>query len=103
MWFVKYANSLADYGFVAFHPGKLGTVPMADETQNIVLEHLRHIRGRVDHLSDEMRNMNVRMAAIEGHMASLVTGGVGQNSEIDRLKRRVDRIELRLELTDTPD
>lgn len=50
-----------------------------------------------------MRNMNVRMAAIEGHMASLVTGGVGQNSEIDRLKRRVDRIELRLELTDTPD
>jgi hypothetical protein len=48
---------------------------MTEETSNIVLEHLRHIRGRIDGLNDDMRQVI--------------------------LKKRLERVERRLELTDS--
>lgn len=73
---------------------------MAEDTSNLVLEHLRHIRSQVDTMRHDMSDMKLRLVVIEGHVGSLVVGQAGHNSEIDRLKRRVDRIEQRLELTD---
>jgi len=73
---------------------------MADETTNIVLEHLRHIRARVDGLTDDVRQVILRLGAIERHVAGLHITDVSQNAEIDMLKTRLDRVERRLELTD---
>jgi uncharacterized coiled-coil protein SlyX len=73
---------------------------MAQETDNVVLEHLRHIRSKVDTIEERMGRVELRLAAVEGHLASLVLGEAGQNSEIDRIRRRLDRIERRLELAD---
>ena len=73
---------------------------MADETTNIVLEHLRHIRARVDGLTDDVRQVILRLGAIERHVAGLHISDVSQNAEIDMLKTRLDRVERRLELTD---
>ena len=63
------------------------------ETDNIVLEHLRHIRTTVDALRDDMREMKSRMGILENQYASLST-------RLDRLDACVERIEKRLELAD---
>ena len=44
---------------------------MAEETSNLMLEHLRHIRSRVDGLTDDMRQVVLRLGAMERHLAGL--------------------------------
>ena len=73
---------------------------MTDETTNLVLEMLRHIRSQVDDIRERMTSVERRLSVIEGHIASLVLGQAGHNSEIDRINKRLDRIERRLELAD---
>ncbi len=73
---------------------------MADETNNLVLEHLRHIRARVDGLTDDMRQVILRLGSVERHLGGVHISDVSQNAEIDRIKERLDRVERRLELTD---
>jgi tetrahydromethanopterin S-methyltransferase subunit G len=73
---------------------------MAEETTNLVLEHLRHIRSRVDGLTDDMRQVILRLGAVDRHVAGIHISDVSQNSEIDLIKQRLDRVERRLELTD---
>ena len=71
---------------------------MTDETTNLVLEMLRHIRLQVDDIRERLTSVERRLTVIEGHIASLVLGQSGHNSEIDRINKRLDRIERRLEL-----
>jgi hypothetical protein len=73
---------------------------MTDETTDIVLEHLRHIRARVDALTDDMRQAILRLGAIERHQGGMHISEINQNAEIDQIKRRLERVERRLELTD---
>ena len=63
------------------------------ETDNVVLEHLRHIRGAVDGLRDDMREVKSRLGIIENQYASL-------SNRLDRLDGRVERIERRLDLAE---
>ena len=63
------------------------------ETESLVLEHLRHIRGAVDALRDDMRDVKVRLGTLETQYASL-------SNRIDRLDGRVERIEHRLDLAE---
>lgn len=73
---------------------------MANDPDNLVLEHLRPIRTTVDETRDRLSRVEVRLSAIEGHLGKLVLSEAGQNLEIDKLRTRIDRIERRLELTD---
>jgi hypothetical protein len=73
---------------------------MIEETTSLVLEHLRHIRSRVDGLADDMRQVILRLGAQDRHLVGLQISEVGQNTEIDRIKERLQRIERRLELAD---
>ncbi len=41
------------------------------ETDNIVLEHLRAIRGDIAAIKDDMRGMKAEMTAIRQHMGPL--------------------------------
>jgi predicted nuclease with TOPRIM domain len=63
------------------------------ETESLVLEHLRHIRGAVDALRDDMRDVKVRLGTLETQYASL-------SNRLDRLDGRVERIERRLDLAE---
>lgn len=72
---------------------------MPDEVSNLILEHLRHIRGKVDRVEDNIGLLTVRVGAIEKILSGSYQVEVLQNVELDRLKARVDRIERRLELT----
>ena len=67
---------------------------MADEPENLVLRYLRRIDDKLDRVADDVRELKIRMTAVEENLASL-------NRRFDRLEARVDRIERRLELTET--
>jgi predicted nucleic acid-binding Zn-ribbon protein len=76
---------------------------MADDTSNIVIEHLRHIRGSVDRLADDIRELKHRVTTVEQQMSSLTATEANHYaslaSRMDRIENRLDRIERRLELT----
>ena len=61
------------------------------EVESLVLEHLRHIRGAVDGLREDMREVKNRLGILENQYASL-------SNRMDRLDARSERIEQRLEL-----
>jgi predicted nuclease with TOPRIM domain len=63
------------------------------EAENIVLDHLRHIRGAVDGLRDDMREVKGRLGILESQYANF-------SNRMDRLDARIERIERRLELTE---
>ncbi len=56
------------------------------EVESIVLEHLRHIRGAVDSLREDMVEVKGRLGILENQYANL-------SNRIDRLDGRVLRIE----------
>ena len=57
------------------------------------VEHLRHIRGAVDGIRDDMREAKGRLGILESQYANL-------SNRMDRLDSRIDRIERRLELSE---
>jgi predicted nucleic acid-binding Zn-ribbon protein len=78
---------------------------MPDNMENLVLEHLRHIRGRVDQIADDMSDLKHRRSSLESAMVSVkheVAHGdetdARQQETIDKLVERILRIEKRLEL-----
>jgi hypothetical protein len=74
--------------------------PMAESQSNLVPEHLRHIRSKVDSIDERTGRVQLRLAAVEGHLGGLLLAQAGQNSEIDKIKQRLDHIERRLEPAD---
>jgi|CXWL01.1.fsa_nt_gi predicted nuclease with TOPRIM domain len=73
---------------------------MAKEPDSLVLEHLRAIRETQDRHTQAFTDVQLRLSAIENHMAGFQFSEVRQNSELDRLRARLERIEQRLELAD---
>ena len=57
---------------------------MTDNVDNLIVEHLRHIRGRVDQIAEDMTDIKHRMTSLGTSMA---------------LVQRIERIEKRLELS----
>lgn len=78
---------------------------MTAEIENIVLEHLRHIRGRVDQIADDVSDLKQRMTGLEVSM-SLIKREVSYGDEVDtrqqitldKLLSRIERIERRLSI-----
>lgn len=73
---------------------------MAKEPDSLVLEHLRAIRETQDRHTQAFTDVQLRLSAIENHMVGFQFSEVRQNSELDRLRARLERIEQRLELAD---
>ena len=70
------------------------------ETDNVVLEHLRHIRGAIDGLREDMREVKQRLGILENQYANLEIQYASVSSRLDRMDGRIERIERRLDLTD---
>jgi predicted nucleic acid-binding Zn-ribbon protein len=64
---------------------------MADEPDNIVLQHLRAIREQLDTLNERQLEMMQRLGAVELAIANL-------SIRVDRIDARLDRVERRLGL-----
>jgi hypothetical protein len=74
---------------------------MTADIESLVLEHLRAIRADIAELKREATATNVQLAAMGQQLGALTTAVYGGKSEIDELKRRVERMERRLELGDS--
>ena len=68
---------------------------MAESPKNLILEHLRYIRGAVDGLRDDVLEVKNRLGLVDETCASL-------SRRLDRLDERVGRIERRLDITPVP-
>ena len=80
---------------------------MTDAIENLIIDHLRHIRGRVDRIAEDMSELKLRMSGIETSMTLVkreITAGdetdARQQVSLDRVIERLDRIERRLELVE---
>jgi predicted nucleic acid-binding Zn-ribbon protein len=60
------------------------------ETDSTVLEHLRHIRGTIDDVRDDIRELMQRAGSLENQYANM-------SNRLDRIDVRIER---RLDLTD---
>ena len=78
---------------------------MTDGVENLIVEHLRHIRSRVDRIVEDMSDLKHRMSSLESAMV-LVKREVSSGDEtdarqqlaLDRMMDRLERIERRLDL-----
>ena len=82
---------------------------MAENVENLVLEHLRALRAGQDRIESELRDLKERVSAVETglngvrrDLVALAEADARLQVTIDRLGDRVDRIEKRLELRENP-
>ena len=76
---------------------------MTADVESLVLEHLRAIRADLADLADlkrEVASNTIQLSAMGQQLGVLTTAVYGGKSDLDDLKRRIDRIERRLELSD---
>lgn len=78
---------------------------MTDNVDGVIIEHLRHIRGRADRIAEDMGDIKHRMSSLESAMVLVkreVSAGdetdARQQVSLDRLLDRIEHIERRLEL-----
>lgn len=73
---------------------------MRPATENLVLEHLGAIRGKMDCLSDGMSEVKARLGVLEYQVGGLTAQNASFSNRLDRLDDRLSRIEKRLDLVD---
>lgn len=73
---------------------------MNEKVENLILEHLRAMRGDMSRMSERMDVVSAEILIIRQHMAGLLGSQTLHDAEIAGLKARLDRIEKRLELAD---
>ena len=78
---------------------------MTENVETVILEHLRHIRVRVDRIAEDMGDLKHRSSSLESAMVTVkreVSAGdetdARQQVTLDRLADRLERIERRLDL-----
>jgi hypothetical protein len=73
---------------------------MPDETANLILEHLRHVRARIDSVAEDVADLKSRMSAQEEISGQILVmlGALGRR--FDRSDERLARIERRLDMVE---
>ena len=73
---------------------------MADEAENLVLQHLRAIRGENDKTHRLLFDLTLRVGSLEQKVAFIGTDIARIDTRLDGFEKRLDRIEKRLGLID---
>ena len=78
---------------------------MIDNVERVIIEHLGHIRGRVDRIAEDITDVKLRLSSVESamvHVKREASSGdetdARQQVSLHRLADRIDRIERRLDL-----
>jgi archaellum component FlaC len=73
---------------------------MTENVESLVLEHLKHIRGRLDIITLDIADIKSRVSNLEEMQGQLLgmMGGLGKR--MDRFEERLSRVEKRLDLRD---
>ncbi|OGA43543.1 MAG: hypothetical protein A3G25_19465 [Betaproteobacteria bacterium RIFCSPLOWO2_12_FULL_63_13] len=72
---------------------------MTESTENLILEHLRAIRGDVGQLKDDHVFIKQRLSSLDSQVAQVHVDMAIVHNRIDNLEKRLERIEKRLDLT----
>ena len=75
---------------------------MTNDVENLVLEHLRAIRGTLSDHGARLNRIELRLPAIEQTLGSLYALSGSDRETVNALTRRVERIEERLQLSEYP-
>lgn len=73
---------------------------MTENVENLILEHLRAIRGTLSDHGERLNRIELRLSTIEQTLGSLYALSGSDRETMNALMRRVERIERRLELSD---
>jgi tetrahydromethanopterin S-methyltransferase subunit G len=71
---------------------------MTENVENLILEHLRHIRGRVDQMAEDLGTVKLRLSSLESQVAGLHGDNAIAHQRMDAIERRLERVETRLDL-----
>jgi uncharacterized coiled-coil protein SlyX len=74
---------------------------MTEDTENLVLEHLRHLRGAAGRIEERLGDLTLRMGHVEEGVARIHVQLAEHSIRLDRVGDRLDRIEKRLELRES--
>ena len=74
---------------------------MTADTENLVLEILKRIQADMADVKRELANNSLQIAMLGQQVGALTTAVYSGRSEMEDFKRRLERIERRLELTDS--
>jgi predicted nucleic acid-binding Zn-ribbon protein len=74
---------------------------MTADIENLVLEHLRAIRTDVADIKDRLGRLELGLSTLGQQVGALTTAVYSGRSELDDFRRRIERIEKRLELSDS--
>ena len=70
------------------------------EIENLVLDHLRDMRGQLDRMEHKLEDVIARLGHVERSAADHSVQLAEFNTKLDRLDARVARIEKRLDLVE---
>ena len=77
---------------------------MVDTVQDLTTEMLRRMHSKLDEIQSEMRlrftGVETGLASIDHHLAAFHAVDAARADEIADLRRRLERVERRLELAD---
>jgi predicted nuclease with TOPRIM domain len=73
---------------------------MSSTGDNLVLEHLRHIRMVVDDTRSDVKELRTRVGFVEEGQARLEAQYAHISVRMDRLETRMERLERRVGLAD---
>lgn len=71
---------------------------MTDNVESLILEHLRHIRSKMEVVSLDMSDIKSRVPSLEETQGQLLVMMGGLGKRMDRFDERLGRIEKRLDL-----
>jgi chromosome segregation ATPase len=79
---------------------------MTDNTENLILEHLKRFQAGQDRIERELKEIKSRITTLKSIIATIMqylahmSGSIAeQHVRYDSLLERIERIERRLELT----
>ena len=70
------------------------------DPDNLVLEHLRAIRGDMSRMANRMESLSAEVTSIRLYLLGLVTTHEQDHGDLASIKARLDRVEKRLGLVD---
>lgn len=73
---------------------------MTNETENLILEHLKRFQSQMTRFEDTLDTVRSDMRAMKQHMAAFMASEASQDEEIAAIKVHLERIERRLDLRD---
>ena len=75
---------------------------MAEVTNELLFEVLKQVQQRLDRMDCKLDEVKAELNALRGHQISMLQDIQNVYAILGRSDARLDRIERRLELSDTP-